>query len=196
MKTPQTLYVANRDDWRRWLQANHAVESEVWLIYFKKHTGQPSIPYDVAVEEALCFGWIDSTVRTIDDERYMQRFTPRKDKSNWSELNKSRVRRLVAERRMTEAGLAKISPEALAEALAEQPPARTGARASEVEVPQYFIEAVSTNKRAWENFNRLAPSYRRQYVEWVMSAKREDTRRKRLKEAKERLSKNEKLGMK
>jgi uncharacterized protein YdeI (YjbR/CyaY-like superfamily) len=194
--TPQTLYVANRDDWRSWLQANHAIASEVWLIYFKKHTGQPSIPYDVAVEEALCFGWIDSTVRTIDDKRYMQRFTPRKDKSNWSELNKSRVRRLVAERRMTEAGLAKISAEALAEALAEQPPARKDARASGVEVPQYFIEAVRTNKRAWENFNRLAPSYRRQYVEWVMSAKREDTRRKRLKEAKERLSKNEKLGMK
>jgi uncharacterized protein YdeI (YjbR/CyaY-like superfamily) len=188
VKALQTLYVTDRDEWRRWLQANYAVESEVWLIYFKKHTGKPSIPYGVAVEEALCFGWIDSTVKTIDDEKYMQRFTPRKDKSNWSEPNKVRVRRLIAERRMTAAGLAKIS----AEVLAQESPARPQA----VAVPQFFIEGLRANKRAWENFNKLAPSYRRQYVEWVMSAQREETRRKRLKEAKERLSMNKKPGMK
>lgn len=192
MITPQTLYVTNRDDWRAWLQAHHAVESEIWLIYYKKHTGQPSIPYDVAVEEALCFGWIDSTVKRIDDQRYMQRFTPRKDNSNWSELNKTRVRKLVAQRRMTKAGLAKIS----AEVLAEQTPAKPRVMQKEIEIPQYFKEAIKRNKEAWENFNRLAPSYRRQYVGWVVSAKREDTRKKRLQEAKNLLSKNQKLGMK
>ncbi len=192
MIVSHTLYVTNRDDWRAWLQANHVRESEVWLIYYKKHTGQPSIPYDVAVEEALCFGWIDSTVKRIDDERYMQRFTPRKDNSNWSELNKTRARKLIAERRMTKAGLAKIS----AEVLGERIPERECVPQKEVEVPQYFKEAVIANKVAWENFNRLAPSYRKQYVEWVASAKREDTRRKRLQEAKKFLSKNKKLGMK
>lgn len=192
MIVSQTLYVTNRDDWRAWLRVNYVRESEVWLIYYKKHTGQPSIPYDVAVEEALCFGWIDSTVKSIDEQSYMQRFTPRKDTGNWSELNKTRVRKLIAQRRMTKAGLAKIS----AEVLGEQTPEREDAKQKEVEVPQYFKEAIMASKAAWENFNRLAPSYRKQYVEWVASAKREDTRRKRLQEAKKLLSKNQKLGMK
>ena len=74
---PQTLYVTDREEWRAWLQANYAQVSEIWIIYYKKHTRQPSIPYDVAVEEALCFGWIDSIVKRVDDARYMQRFTPR-----------------------------------------------------------------------------------------------------------------------
>lgn len=188
----QTLYVTNRDDWRAWLQANHDVKSEVWLIYFKKHTSQPSIPYDVAVEEALCFGWIDSIVKRIDDQRYMQKFTPRKDKNNWSELNKSRVKKLITERRMTQAGLAKISPDVFV----EKPPIKKAATQKEVEVPDYFKEAVITNKVAWENFNKLAPSYRKQYVGWVANAKREETRKKRLQEAKKLLSKNKKLGIK
>ena len=192
MITPQTLYVTNRDDWRTWLQANHAVKSEVWLIYFKKHTGQPSIPYDVAVEEALCFGWIDSTVRRIDEQKYMQRFTPRKDKSNWSELNKTRARKLIAERRMTEAGLAKIN----AGVIEEQSSKKKVATQKEIKVPQYFKEAIKRNKAAWENFKRLAPSYRRQYVGWVAIAKREETRKRRLEEVTELLSKNKKLGIK
>ena len=190
--TPQTLYVTDREEWRAWLQANYAQVSEIWLIYYKKHTGQPSIPYDIAVEEALCFGWIDSTVKRIDDATYKQRFTPRKDTSNWSDPNKERVRRLIAERRMTDAGLSKISDEVLAECARPQAP-----RAKKsVVVPGYFKKALATDKRAWENFNKLAQSSRRKYVEWVASAKREETRMKRLQELKELLSKNEKRGMK
>ena len=189
---PQTLYVTDREEWRAWLQANCAQVSEIWLIYYKKHTGQPSIPYDVAVEEALCFGWIDSTTKRIDDARFMQRFTPRKDTGNWSEPNKARVRRLIAERRMTEAGLSKIGDEVLAELARPQAPR---AKKSLV-VPSYFKKALATDKRAWENFNKLAPSYRRKYVEWVASAKREETRTKRLQELQDRLSKNKNLGMK
>lgn len=109
MKMNKTLYVTNRDDWRAWLNKNHKTEKEVWLIYYKNHTGKPTIPYDVAVEEALCFGWIDSIVKRIDDERYMQKFTPRKTNSNWSELNKKRVKKMIKEGRMTEAGMAKIN---------------------------------------------------------------------------------------
>lgn len=189
---PQTLYVTGREEWRAWLQANHAQVSEIWIIYYKKHTRQPSIPYDVAVEEALCFGWIDSTAKRIDDARYMQRFTPRKDITNWSEPNKVRVRKLIAERRMTEAGLSKISAEVIAECARSQAP-----RTKKVlVVPPYFKKALAADKRAWENFNKLAPSYKRQYIEWVASAKREETRAKRLEETKELLSQNKKLGMK
>jgi uncharacterized protein YdeI (YjbR/CyaY-like superfamily) len=192
MKISRTLYVTDRDDWRAWLENNHAIESEVWLIYYKKHTGRPSIPYDVAVEEALCFGWIDSIVKRIDDETYMQKFTPRKDTGKWSDLNRRRVRKLIKEGRMTKVGLAKISDEVLA----DESESETESRKKELTTPQYFKKALMADKRAWENFNNLAPSYQRQYVGWVTSAKREETRERRLKEAKELLSMNKKLGMK
>jgi uncharacterized protein YdeI (YjbR/CyaY-like superfamily) len=108
MDISKTLYVTNRDEWRAWLEENHATEPEIWLVYYKKHTSQPTIPYEDAVEEALCFGWIDSTAKRIDDEKYAQRFTPRKDHKNWSEPNKQRVRKLIQAGRMTPAGLARI----------------------------------------------------------------------------------------
>ncbi|MGB2982026.1 MAG: hypothetical protein WBC77_12350, partial [Candidatus Zixiibacteriota bacterium] len=101
----KTLYVTNRDDWRAWLRKNHSSQKEVWLIYYKKHTGKPRIPYDDAVEEALCYGWIDSTIKRIDEEKYAQKFTPRSEKSNWSELNKRRAKKMIREGRMTQAGL-------------------------------------------------------------------------------------------
>src|SRR5918999_6552667 len=104
MKISQTLYVTNRDDWRAWLNENYETEKEVWLIYYKKHTNQPRIPYDDAVEEALCFGWIDSIVQKIDEERYAQKFTPRRNSSNWSESNRRRLRGLLKAGKMTPAG--------------------------------------------------------------------------------------------
>lgn len=91
-KTDNQLYLPTRSEWRQWLSKNHAGVKVIWLVYYKKHTGKPSIPYDDAVEEALCFGWIDSTIKRIDDERYMQKFTPRNLKSEWSDLNIRRVR--------------------------------------------------------------------------------------------------------
>src|SRR5262249_13199943 len=115
MGISKTLYVTSREEWRTWLADHSESEAEVWLIYYKKHTGQPRIPYDHAVEEALCFGWIDSIVKRIDDETFAQKFTPRRDRTKWSALNKRRVRKLIREGRMTEAGLAKIDPAALGE---------------------------------------------------------------------------------
>src|ERR1044072_1059586 len=112
-QTPKTLYIADRRAWRAWLEENHARETEVWLVYYKKHTGRPRIPYDDAVEEALCFGWIDSTVRRLDEERFLQKFTPRKLKSNWCESNVKRARRLIAEGLMTKAGFDAIGEGAL-----------------------------------------------------------------------------------
>src|SRR5947209_19674397 len=108
MKISETLHITNRDDWRAWLVKNHETEKEVWLVYYKKHTGQPRIPYDDAVEEALCFGWIDSIVKRIDGEKFAQKFTPRQDCTRWSALNRRRVRKLIQAGRMTEAGLTKI----------------------------------------------------------------------------------------
>lgn len=192
MEISKTLYVANRDDWRAWLEENHETEKEVWLIYYKKHTNRPRIPYDDAVEEALCFGWIDSVVQRIDDERYAQKFTPRRDGSNWSESNKRRIRKLLGEGKMTRAGRAKIGVGVL-EAAAGAKPKRN---AKEPVVPSYLSEALRENEKAWENFNNLAPSYRRVYVGWIANAKREETRERRIREAVELLARNEKLGMK
>jgi len=105
MEITEKLYVKNREAWREWLINHHAARKEIWLVYYKKHTGKSRIPYDHAVEEALCFGWIDSTVKRVDDEIYVQRFTPRKKNSNWSDLNKKRARNLIKSGKMTDAGM-------------------------------------------------------------------------------------------
>lgn len=162
--------------------------TEVWLVYSKRHTGLPRVEYDDAVEEALCFGWIDSIVRSLDDDRYAQKFTPRKPKSRWSELNRKRFAKVVAEGRMTAAGLAR-SPSPAEEA--PKAPARDWSV-----VPAYIEDALRENGAAWESFSRLAPSHRREYVGWIDSAKKEETRRRRLAEAVSRLERGEKLGMK
>jgi uncharacterized protein YdeI (YjbR/CyaY-like superfamily) len=104
----KTLYVTDREAWRKWLVDHHADAAEVWLLCYKKHTGRPSLPYEDSVEEALCFGWIDSLVKRIDDEAYAQKFSPRKSKSSWTEQNIQRVQKLIDEGLMTPAGLAKI----------------------------------------------------------------------------------------
>ncbi|HYG82145.1 MAG TPA: YdeI/OmpD-associated family protein [Pyrinomonadaceae bacterium] len=192
MKLSKTLYVTTRDAWRAWLEKNHAAATEVWLIYYKKHTGRPRIPYDDAVEEALCFGWIDSIVRRIDEGRYAQKFTPRRDGSQWSELNIKRARKLIKEGRMTRAGLAKVG----AEILAGREVSRTESKRHEPAIPQYIEDALKKNRAARENFHNLAPSYRRNYVRWITGAKREETREKRLKESIELLAQNKKLGLK
>ncbi len=104
-KVTESIYLENRQQWREWLRKHNARKQGIWLIYFKKHTGKPSIPYNDAVEEALCYGWIDSTVRRIDEERYMQQFTPRNFKSNWSVPNVRRVEKLIRQRKMTKKGM-------------------------------------------------------------------------------------------
>ena len=186
----RTLYIHERAAWRTWLKENHAREREVWLVYYKKHTNRPRIPYDDAVEEALCFGWIDSTVRRVDDDSYLQKFTPRKSKSNWCESNVKRARKLIAEGLMTKAGLDAIGEGALDVEFAPRP------KSKDTEVPRFVSDALKKTPKAWENFNALAPSYRREYVNWITEAKRDETRERRLREAARLLSENKKLGMK
>ena len=185
--TGNLLYVRDRKEWRAWLEKHHASETKVWLVYYKKHTGRARISYDDAVEEALCYGWIDSIVKTLDEDRYIQKFTPRVNNRKWSALNLERVKKLIQEGRMTEAGSSKI-PRALA-----PPPPRYSADSP---LPGFFAEALAASPTAAENFRQLAPSYRRDFVRWVTEAKREETRQRRLAEAIRLLERNEKLGLK
>jgi len=188
MKIDEQLYVSTRAEWRAWLKKHHQETSGIWLIYYKKGSGKERIPYDEAVEEALCFGWIDSVIQRIDDEKYAQKFTPRRNNTNWSAVNVRRMRKLIDEKRMTPAGLAVFDM-----ALLENEPQP---RPKELPVPDFLAEALAQHPVALENFNRMAPSYRRNYIGWLSAAKREETRQKRIAEAIERLEQNLTLGFK
>ena len=186
----KTLYVKDRVAWRDWLKKNHTSENEIWLIYYKKHTGKPRIPYDDAVEEALCFGWIDSLVKTIDDEKYMQKYSPRKKSSVWSEYNVKRCEKMIKEDKMTDAGL-KLIEEAKKSGKWQQ------AYISKkiFEMPDALEIALKKDKTAWANFNNFAPSYKNNYIHWVISAKREETKNNRIAEVVKRSALNKKPGM-
>ena len=185
------IYFTNRKEWRSWLEENHQKEQEIWLIYYKKHTGVPRIPYDDAVEEALCFGWIDSLVKRIDDEKFMQKFSPRNDKSAWSESNKKRVSQLLEKGLMAEAGIRKIEA-----ARKNGSWDRVITSVRNHEMPIELEQALAGNKAARKFFESLTPSCQKQYVGWVASAKKAETRTKRAEEALARLNKKEKLGLK
>ena len=159
----ETLYITNREDWRKWLEINYNQQTEIWLIYYKKHTKKLTISYNDAVEEALCFGWIDSTAKSIDDERYMQRFTPRKDINNWSELNISRVKKLIKEGKMTEIGLSKIS-----NVLNEESMETLNNQKEQLELSIDLLEQIKADREAWDHFNKLAPSHKRNYVNFLV----------------------------
>ena len=148
----------------------------MWLQFFKTHTGKPRLKYEDAVEEALCFGWIDSLVKRIDDDSYAQKFTPRRAGGAWSESNLKRLQKLVKENRMTEAGLA-AAKDALA-GQAKKPPSSEAPTALSPELEQKF----KANGAAWRSFERTSPSYQKMAVVWVMSAKQEATRNTRLDE--------------
>jgi uncharacterized protein YdeI (YjbR/CyaY-like superfamily) len=187
----KTLHVTTREEWRAWLAAHHQTETEIWIVYYKQHTGQPRISYDEVVEEALCFGWIDSLVRRLDDDRYAQKVTPRKNTSKWSESNLRRFADLVKSGRMTPAGLAKGPPDVKTPSKKPSAPLPVSD-----EVPEYIQQRLRTNAKAWRFFQDLAPSYRRLYVKWIEMAKREETRQKRLDEAVALLEEGKKLGLK
>jgi len=185
------LYLATREEWRNWLKENHGKEKEIWLVYYKPHTNQPTLKYRESVEEALCYGWIDSIIKKIDFEKYARKFTPRKDDSRWSELNKKRVKEMIEQSRMTKYGMAKI--DAAKKAGLWDKPDRPQ---MDLGLPEDLKNAMAKNKKAEAFFERLAPSYQKQYIAWIQVAKRPDTRAKRVKESIELLEKGEKLGMK
>ena len=191
MEITETTYVKNREEWREWLQKNYDTKSETWLLFYKKHTGKPSISYGHSVEEALCFGWIDSIIKKIDEDKYVRKFTPRKNTSNWSNLNKKRMLKMIKAGRMTEIGLSKIDPSELD----EEKIMKEEKLKKELKIPEFIEKAFKENEKVWENFNKLAYSHKRNFVNWISSAKREATRNKRIKEALNMLEKNKKPGI-
>lgn len=185
----KTLYVKDRKTWRTWLSKNHAKLKEIWLVFYKKHTGKPTISYEDAVQEALCFGWIDSTVRRMDDERYIQLFTPRKTGSNWSDLNKRRVKKLIKQGLMAEAGLRKI------EAAKKDGSWRKLDAVEKLKVPADLLRALSANRKAKGNFAAFSPSRKKAFLYWIGSAKTEATRAKRIAETVRLVVENRMPGM-
>ena len=188
-----TMRVESRSAWRAWLQDHYATESEIWLIFYKKHTGVANVPYGEAVEEALCFGWIDSLVRRLDEDRYAQKFTPRRSGSVWSESNKERVERMIAQGRMTEPGQALVDH---AKATGEWTRRHERPRVDVDRIPEELQTALDAHPCAHETFQALAPTYRKQYILWIATAKRAETRERRTREAIAKLERGERLGLK
>jgi uncharacterized protein YdeI (YjbR/CyaY-like superfamily) len=185
----KTLRVKTLRQWREWLDEHHASESEVWLIFHKRHTGVASLDYNDALDEALCFGWVDSLVKRLDDRRYARKFTPRRADSRWSDENRERYARLKVSRRLKPVGLNRA------------PTARTyGPRPPPLELPsklpEYMQTAFSKRPSALRFFKTLAPSHRRRYVAWMESAKRQETKERRLQEVLRLLAAGKLLGLK
>ena len=175
MQIKEKIYLKTREEWREWLKGNHHRQEGIWLVYYKKHTGKSRIPYEDAVEEALCFGWIDSTVKRVDEETYVQKFTPRRKGSVWSKLNKMRAIKLIKAGRMKPLGLKKIEE-------AKKKRAWQDAYTSQkkVEMPEDLKDALCSNKIAESFFNLLSPSNKNKYINWVNIARRQETRSNRI----------------
>ena len=162
MNITKMLYVTDRGRWRRWLEKNHDAKKEIWLVYYRKGSGKKRIAYNDAVEEALCFGWIDSTVKKVDSEGFAQRFTPRRPGSILSQMNKERIRILIAEKRMTPAGLKAVSH-------AFNP---KHDRADDFKIPARILGAIKRDKEAWANFSKLPAHYIRIRIAYIIDRKR------------------------
>jgi uncharacterized protein YdeI (YjbR/CyaY-like superfamily) len=166
----------NRAEWRKWLEKNHTRKDGVWLVSYKKAAGKPRVEYDEAVEEALCFGWIDSKGGKVDDERTMLWMSPRKAGSGWSKPNKERIERMVAEGKMTPAGLEKIEA-------AKKDGSWTALDAVEaLEVPDDLAKAFDGYADARTNFDAFPRSAKRAILEWISNARKPETRAKRVEE--------------
>jgi uncharacterized protein YdeI (YjbR/CyaY-like superfamily) len=185
-KAIKTFEAKTVAEWKKWLAKHHATEPEVWLIFYKKHAGAKGVAHKDALDEALCYGWIDSLVRRIDDDRFAIKFTPRKPDSKWSSINKKRYLELKAEGRLTPAGVNRPPTEETRDA-----PERR-----EFGFPRYIRVALENNPTAQRNFDALPPSHRRRYIGWIDTAKKEETKQRRLEEAIRLLSKGKKLGLK
>jgi uncharacterized protein YdeI (YjbR/CyaY-like superfamily) len=181
-----TLDVHTRAEWRAWLAEHHASLAEIWLVFHKRHTSKPSVAYEDAVEEALCFGWIDSLVRRLDDDRYARKFTPRRADSRWSSTNRRRYAAVESRGLLTDAGRA------------YPPTARAAVAPLRREWPmrKYIERALKAESCAWRHFNSLTPLQQRKYVGWIDSAKQDETKQRRLREAVQLLARGEKLGLK
>ena len=180
-----TLHIRSRRQWRAWLAKHHVSSPGIWLVCYKEHTGVQSIPYEDTVREALCFGWIDSLVKRLDDDRFARKLTPRRPTSKWSDINRKRWTELEAAGGLTSAGLAAA------------PTKNTYApRPLVPDLPAYIAKALKTHSKAWAFFQKLSPTDRRHFVVWIHMAKRPETRERRIRESIRLLAAGKKLGLK
>jgi uncharacterized protein YdeI (YjbR/CyaY-like superfamily) len=184
----EALYFQTRTEWRDWLSNNHAIKNSVWLFFFKKSTGKKGITLEEAVEEAICFGWIDGKLKRVDEDRFMLRFSIRKNNSVWSQINRLRAEKLIADGKMTNAGLAKIEQ---AKVSGHWDKAYTNKIKDEI--PADLLEALKKDKKAIDNFQRFANTYQNMYVGWVNSAISIETRKKRIEKVVEQALRNKKM---
>jgi uncharacterized protein YdeI (YjbR/CyaY-like superfamily) len=173
----KVLYFTNNREWRKWLGENANSAKEAWLVHYKKNSGKVSINLDSAVEEALCFGWIDGKLKSIDEEKYILRYSPRKAKSVWSKINRERAEYLIASGRMRPAGLSKVK-EAKENGLWDA----AYTNQTKDKMPADLNSSLVEHSEAWNNFQNFANSYRNIYISWVTSAKTKETRGKRIAE--------------
>jgi uncharacterized protein YdeI (YjbR/CyaY-like superfamily) len=165
MQITKTLYIKTRSEWRSWLKKNYKKEKEIWLVFQNKSSGKTGITYEEAVEEALCFGWIDSIVKKIEKDSRVQRFTPRNPKSSYSQLNKERLKKLIRKKRVI-ASVRKSLGDLESEKFA---------------FPMDIIEEIKKNKEAWKNYQKFSETYKRIRIAFINGAKeRPDIFRQRL----------------
>ena len=162
MKMGETLYLVKRKDWRKWLAKNHDKKKDVWLIYYRKASGKPRISYNDAVEEALCYGWIDGIVKGIDEEKFVQRFSPRRTKSVLSEMNRERIKTLIKNKQMTEFGIKAI--EKIFDENSEK----------EFKVPRDILLRIRRDKQTWKNFQNFPESYKRIRIAYIEGVRKRD----------------------
>lgn len=187
-----TLEVKTREEWRKWLIDNSDLKKEIWLVFYKITTGKQGIGYQEALEEALCFGWIDSLIRRLDDETYARKFTVRTNWNKWSEINIRLVRKLHSEGKIRKEIELKIPAEILENGEVE----KYLVRKPEIDPGSFVLEELSQYPEAFEQYKNLAPSHKKRYSDWIMSAKKTETRKKRILEAVEMLSKGIKTFLK
>ncbi|MGJ8731952.1 MAG: YdeI/OmpD-associated family protein [Cellulophaga sp.] len=176
METKPELYFKNTNEWRTWLQNNHKTSPGIYLILYKVSHEKESMLWEDAVKVALCFGWIDSTVKNLGDGKRRQYFCKRKEKSVWSKLNKLHINNLTADGLMHQSGLDSVET-------GKQNGSWTALDAVEKGIiPENLMTAFKQNPNAFNNYNNFAPSYKKQYLHWLSQAKREETKQKRIAE--------------
>jgi len=187
----KTQYFKSNEEWENWLSSNHIKESELWLIYYKKHTKKPSIPYEESVETALCFGWIDSLIKKIDEDSYARKFNVRNAKSLWSESNKKRINELIRANKMHPAGIKSVE-------IAKQ----NGYWDKVIKPPELdysvsgeFQDALNDNPKALNFFESLPNTKQKQFTLWINMCKRQETRQRRINESIQLLSESRLLGL-
>ncbi len=185
----RTFVARTAEQWRNWLEKHHASESEVWLIFTKVHTGVRTISYLDALDEGLCYGWVDSLVKSMDESRYARKFTPRKADSRWSTINRKRYAALKAAGRLKPSGINRAPTN---RGYGPRPPRFE----MPAVLPRYIRDALEKKPAAWRYFQGLAPSHRRRYIGWIETAKRDATKARRLREAIRLLSAGKPLGLK